>query len=237
MMAVQDKAQVDPLNARARSPSFARDCRESGSQSASPGAVDLTVPDGWGGRLAYGISQVGSPPVLALVAMLLTASTLSNPRAWMWAGTHVLCANLTPLLYLIWLLHRGLVTDLDVQIREQRIRPMVFTTVCVGLAGFVLMLGAAPWQMIVVAAALWVQTVVIFGITLRWKISVHCTTAAGVATLAWILAGTPLPLLVGVPLVAWSRVRLRRHTLAQTAAGTMLGLVIFLGAFWLMYRG
>jgi membrane-associated phospholipid phosphatase len=169
--------------------------------------------------------------------MALTASTLSDPRAWVWTGTYVLFANLVPLLYLIWLLHRGLVTDLDVQIREQRVRPMVFTTACVGLAGFVLTLGAAPSQMIVVASALWVQTVVIFGVTLWWKISVHCTTAAGVATLAWLLMGTPLPLLVGVPLIAWSRVRLRRHTLAQTTAGTMLGLVIFLGTFLLARSG
>jgi membrane-associated phospholipid phosphatase len=135
---------------------------------------------------------------------------------------------LAPLLYLVWLVRRGLVTDLDVQLRQQRIKPMIFTIVCAGLAWLVLVLGAAPQPMVVLAGALWVQAVVTLAITLRWKVSVHCTAAAGTATVVWFLMGMPLPLLVGVPLIAWSRVRLRRHTLAQTIAGTLLGLAVFL---------
>jgi membrane-associated phospholipid phosphatase len=92
------------------------------------------------------------------------------------------------------------------------------------------MLGRAPVQMIVVAGGLWLQMVLIFGITLRWKISVHSAAAAGIATLAWSLAGTVLPLVIGVPVIAWARVRLRRHTIAQTIAGSVLGLTIFLVA-------
>ena len=37
-----------------------------------------------------------------------------------------------------------------------------------------------------------------------------------------------LPLVVGVPLIAWARVRLRRHTVTQTIAGALLGLTISL---------
>jgi membrane-associated phospholipid phosphatase len=81
---------------------------------------------------------------------------------------------------------------------------------------------------------MWLQWVIIFGITLSWKISVHCATAAGVAMWLWWLTGTPLPLLVGVPLIAWSRVHLGRHTLAQTIAGSMLGCGLFLLVFALV---
>ena len=199
-MAVQDKAHTD--------------------------VVIISQP--WDGRLAYAISQVGSPPVLTATAIALNGSTLSSPRAWVWAGIHVLLAVLAPLLYLVWLVRWGLVTDLDVQLRQQRIKPMIFTIVCSGLAWLVLTLGAAPRPMVVLASALWVQAVVTFAITLRWKVSVHCTAAAGTAMVVWFLMGTPLLLLVGVPLIAWSRVRLRRHTLAQTIAGTLLGLAVFL---------
>jgi membrane-associated phospholipid phosphatase len=139
------------------------------------------------------------------------------------------------MLYLVWLKRRGLVTDLDVQLREQRMRPMVFMLACGGLAWLALTLGAAPAQMAFLAGVLWLQMAVIFGITLRWKISVHCATAAGVATLVWALLGTPLPLLVGVPVIAWSRVRLRRHTLAQTVAGSLLGFGLFAIAIFLVY--
>jgi membrane-associated phospholipid phosphatase len=211
--------------------------RKDERQTAIPVTVDTTIPKAWDGRVAYVISQIGSPPVLAIGAMILTASTLSSPRAWIWTGIYVFLAIVTPLLYLIWLVRRGLLTDLDAQLREQRMRPMVVTVACTGLAWLVLALGAAPLQMVVLAGALWLQAVLIFCITLCWKISVHCATASATATLTWFLVGTPLPLLIGAPIIAWSRVRLRRHTLAQTVAGTLLGLAVLLAAISLIHGG
>jgi membrane-associated phospholipid phosphatase len=159
--------------------------------------------------------------------MGLVAVVLAEPLAWMWMGFYVLFAVVFPVLYLLWLKRRGLITDMDVQLREQRTRPMLFTLACGGAAWFILTIGAAPTKMILLAGLLWLQMVVIFGITLCWKISVHCATAAGVATWIWALMGTPLPLLLGVPIIAWSRVRLRRHTLVQTMAGSLLGFGLF----------
>jgi membrane-associated phospholipid phosphatase len=162
------------------------------------------------------------------------AATSAAPRAWTWAGGYIALTVLAPFLYLVWLLHRGLVADLDVQRREQRMRPLIFTLACGALAWLGLAMGRAPWPMVVLAGQLWLQTLLIFGITLYWKISVHCTTAAAVATLTWSLFGTPLPLLIGVPLIAWSRVRQHRHTLAQTVAGSLLGIAMTLVALSLM---
>ena len=101
------------------------------------------------------------------------------------------------------------------------------------MAWLVLVLGGAPLQMVAVTGGLWLQMVIVFVITLRWKISMHSAAAAGVGALVWSLVGTMLPLLVGVPIIAWSRVRLRRHTVAQTVAGAALGLTVFLTALWL----
>jgi membrane-associated phospholipid phosphatase len=193
--------------------------------------VNDAIPATWDGRLAYAISQVGSPPVLAIAAFTLTAATASTPGAWAWAGLYAVLAILPPLIYLVWLLHRGQVADLDVQLREERTRPMVFAIACAGIAVLALLMGTAPLEMTLLAAALWVQSVAIFGITLRWKISVHSATAAAAATLMWFLTGALLPLLVGVPVIAWSRVRLRRHTVAQTVAGALLGLAILVATF------
>jgi membrane-associated phospholipid phosphatase len=194
--------------------------------------VDVAVPKAWDGRLAYVISQVGSP-----VAVAVTAWTLRSPRAWMWAGIYVLLAVLFPLLYLVWMVRRGQITDLDVQLRKQRARPLAVTIACGGLAWLALMLGGAPWHMVILARTLFLQTAVILGVTLYWKISVHCAAAAGVATWVWSLGGTPLPLLIGVPVIAWSRVRLGRHTLAQTIAGALLGIASFASVLLLVRGG
>jgi membrane-associated phospholipid phosphatase len=189
-------------------------------------AIDARIPKALAGRLAYVISMVGSPPVLAPLAMALVASTIES-SAWMWTGGYALITVVVPLFYLVWLKQRGLITDLDVQVREQRTRPMILTLACGGVAWLVLFLGGAPAPMALLAGALWLQMLVICIITLHWKISVHCATAAGVATVLWMFLGASLPLLLGVPLIAWSRVRLRRHTLAQTIAGSVLGTAVF----------
>jgi membrane-associated phospholipid phosphatase len=223
-MTVQEKTQVDmPL------PRAGLQLAEVVLKEQKPAVVETGFPEAWDGRLAYVLTNVGSPPVLAPAAMALTASVFAEPRAWMWAGLYVLLTVVTPMLYLIWLKHRGLITDLDVQRREQRTKPMLFTLACGGLAWLALALGAAPALMTLLAGVLWLQMVAIFCITLRWKISVHCATAACVATVACVLLGTPLPLL-GVPIIAWSRVRLHRHTLAQTVAGSSLGFALFIVA-------
>jgi hypothetical protein len=224
-MAVHNQTRADAAIPQA-GPPFPQ---EAESQPAAP-TVDVAVPRRWDGFLAYVISRIASPPLLATGAMALVASTLSSPRAWSWAGAYVFVAIVTPVLYLIWLVRRGRVTDVDVQLREQRARPMIFAIACAGLAWLVLALGGAPMQMVVIAGGLWLQMVVIFGITMWWKISVHSAAAAGIATLVWSLDGTLLPLLIGVPIIAWARVRLRRHTVAQTVAGAALGLAIFLVA-------
>ncbi len=104
---------------------------------------------------------------------------------------------------------------------------MLVTLICAGVGWGVLVVGAAPAGMTTVAATLWLQVVVILFVTLRWKISVHTAAAAGGATLIWTLLGTALPFLLVVPLIAWSRVRLRHHTLPQTLAGALLGSIVF----------
>jgi len=233
-MTVRDEEMYTTLDVSRTSPALAGSFQEGESTTLPSAVIDNALPRTWDGRFAYVVSQVGSPPVLTSLAAAVTASVLSTSRAWAWAGVYVSIAILTPLLYLVWLVRRGQVTDLDVQLRRQRIGPLVFTSVCAGVAWLVLVLGAAPSLMVTLGSAVLLEMVVIFAITLCWKISVHSAAAAGVSTLVWSLLGTPLPLLIAVPLIAWSRVRLGRHTLAQTIAGALLGTAVFTTAFFLI---
>ena len=195
------------------------------------------VPRAWDGRIAYVITNIASPPVLGLFVLVLASSTLASLAAWTWTGVYVVIAVLAPLAFLVSLMHRGAVTDLDVQLREQRVKPLIFSLVCGGLAWLILRVGRAPRLIVLLTGLSWVQMTAAFLITLRWKISMHCATAAGVATAIWSFIGTPLPLLIGVPIIAWTRVRLRRHTLTQTIAGSLLGASVFTMAFVLPIGG
>jgi membrane-associated phospholipid phosphatase len=183
------------------------------------------------------ISDVGSPPVLAFVVVALTASWVSAPGAWTWAVIYLLLAVLLPFLHVVWLVRRGQVTDLHLRVREQRIQPLLVTIASAGLGWLVLALAPAPAALTTIAAALWLQTAAILTITLRWKISVHTAAAAGATTIAWVLLGTALPFLLTVPLIAWSRIRLGRHTLLQTLVGALLGFIVFSMAASLLPTG
>ena len=82
----------------------------------------------------------------------------------------------------------------------------------------------APALLLALAATNLAQSVTYFLITLRWKVSIHSAVAAGLAVLGGAVAGGPVwALILTVPLIAWSRVVLRRHTLAQTIVGAAIG--------------
>jgi membrane-associated phospholipid phosphatase len=160
--------------------------------------------------------------------MLLAADLALAPSAFLWALVYVLLAVVFPMLQLAWLLRRGEVTGLDVPLRKQRIRPFAFAMVCTMLGWSVLWVSSAPALMILLGGSLWLQTLVFLGVTLRWKIRVHCATATGAATMVWLLLDMWWPMLLCVPLIAWSRIRLRRHTASETIAGALSGCAIFL---------
>jgi membrane-associated phospholipid phosphatase len=174
--------------------------------------------------LAHWVSQVGSPPLLSLATASLGALALGTSAAWEWAGLYSLLAVLTPTLYLVWLFRRGEVDDLHLNERRQRLRPLRVSVVAGALALLLLKLGEAPSLFVVLAFLNLVQGALFLAITCKWKISAHCTAAAGLSAFGLSLLGSgALLLMLVLPLVAWARLYLQRHTPAQVAAGTALG--------------
>jgi len=174
--------------------------------------------------LANTLSSVACPPVLAAVMMALAASMDASAQAWRFAGLYIGLAIATPILYLLWLVRRGTVSDLDVKIRGERWRPLLAAQLGMAIALVIFIAAGAPPLMIALAGGLLAYTSLAFGITLWWKISMHSAAAAAIAALMVTQVGPhAFPLLAGVPLMAWARIRLKRHTLAQTIAGAALG--------------
>jgi membrane-associated phospholipid phosphatase len=194
-------------------------------------ALTKTVTMGFDERLAHVVSNVGSPPVTTAVASVLIAAAVATQRAWLWSGVYLSLVVVALLADLAALVLRGKVSDLDVQLREQRKEPFVVLLAGTVAAGLVLYLGSAPPLLVTTAWAHATEVALILGITSRWKISVHCAAAAGLAVLACSMGhAAALAAVPAVPLVAWSRVRLGRHTVAQTLAGIGLGSVVFAAA-------
>ncbi len=123
----------------------------------------------------------------------------------------------------------GVFSNLDVSKREQR--PLLFSfsafaAFCYLL--FLLVLDGPKILFIGFFAIVLGLTVII--IVNRWiKVSVHLATAAAALLFIGIVYKEYFFLLLSlVPLLAWSRIKMKEHTLAETIIGTILGVVITL---------
>lgn len=201
--------------------------------SFEPNTLSLPVQRNWDLWLARWVSRLFSPPLLGLVGALLLAVWLPSLLGWL--SVYLLLALVLPVAYTIYLVRVGLLSDFHMQIREQRIRPMTFTLVCGAAAWAALTLGRAPRLLMVFSLASALQTAFLLLVTFRWKISGHATATASLATLLWALwGGAAVYALAFIPLVAWARVRLNRHSVMQTIGGSLAGIVFMAGALTLL---
>ena len=126
--------------------------------------------------------------------------------------------------YVLFMRRRSRVGDFWISARAERLTPAVFL-----LASFVALLAAlllldAPLDLTLLTLSMGLASAAVAGITLLWKASAHCTVAGHAAAAGLLLLGTlGLPFLLALPLVVWSRVTLKAHTLSQTLAGAAVG--------------
>jgi membrane-associated phospholipid phosphatase len=133
--------------------------------------------------------------------------------------------------YVFLMRRRKRVGDFWISARAERLVPAV-----VLLAAFVALLAAlalsdAPPDLFLLTLSMGLASAAVAAITLFWKASAHCAVAGHAAAAGLLLLG-PLGLvfLLALPLVVWSRVTLTAHTLSQTLAGTVAG-VLFAALF------
>ncbi|MGB2690885.1 MAG: hypothetical protein WBB48_06075 [Thermodesulfobacteriota bacterium] len=181
----------------------------------------------WKDRWALIVSGLLSPLSIAIAAVAVAGYAIHDESALSWIALYVALSILPPTLYIMYLVRKGIVTDFHLNIREERTKPFLIMTANTAVVFLVMLLLGAPKLILIVIATAVLQLFFMLLITLRWKISGHCTAVTGLIVLALALFGEDLlPLTLLVPLVAWSRIRLRRHTLAQTVAGSFMGAVI-----------
>lgn len=187
--------------------------------------IEAISPTRLGHHAAKWISRIFSPPILVVVSIALASAAIGTTAAWLWAGVFTLIAVIIPVLYIVWKVKQGLITDFHMRIREQRIKPMFFMLLMTVLATVVLAVFSAPFVLVVLAVSSVSQVGFLTTVTLKWKISGHSTAAAGFSILMVALFGAAaLPVLLLIPLVAWARVARSRHELTQTIAGTIAGI-------------
>jgi membrane-associated phospholipid phosphatase len=172
------------------------------------------------------ISTVCNPFITPLVLFVLMCGVTTRSPETFWVRLAV-CGFFTsigPMLVLFWLYLTGEISDLDMSSRQERERVFLVFVFSYLLGTLTLWAINAPVILVAsmagyTAAAFLVQT-----ITRYWKISTHALgITAPLVVLTYLYGREPLPFWVLIPLVGWSRVYLKSHTVAQVVAGALLG--------------
>ena len=175
-------------------------------------------------RVARISTEVAQPPlVLSLLLVLAAVRDGGGVAALMPGLVASVTICLAPLLVVVILARRGKLTDHHVGDKKQR-RPVMLWTLASALLGCgMLTLINTPVTAGILGGILALITVSPF-----WKVSGHAMTLGGATVSSAILFGFwSIPFVVTAPLVCWSRVYLKDHTLSQVITGFLTGLLVF----------
>ncbi len=176
------------------------------------------------------VSNLLSPPVIWAVMAFPIAfrDAESQAQAIGWALVYAMLVCVLPLLYVVWMVKRGTITDLHMQVRQQRLRPFLISLLCTTIAWWALRFLGAPPVLPLFALFSLAQIAVVALVTLVWQISMHAMSISGAVVAALVFFGL-VPALILLPLVVLvgaARLKLQRHTPAQVIAGAAVGVIV-----------
>lgn len=182
------------------------------------------------------LSDIFNPVVNVTVTFLVLIISDRNPAGTSKAtlcGVALFFCVVLPLLMLWFLLKSGRISNANMDDRKQRIFPFLLGVLCYGTGFLVLRFFHAPPLVQGLMFCYAANTLIAVIVTNYWKISAHGLGIAMPLAVLLIRFGTWVwPLLILIPLVSWSRVFLKKHTVGQVIAGSAVG---FIATWVLMY--
>ncbi len=161
-------------------------------------------------------------PVLLLVTIFNTG--LSTNQIKILLPTLLFLEVLLPILLFLLVLKSGMISDVDVTKRAER--PKLFGTMTfIVLVGTIFSFFVANKLFFVLQFLALVICITNFLITLKWKISGHMImNASSIFAINYLFDWKLWWLFAIVPVVAFARIYLKKHTLSQLLAGAVVGL-------------
>lgn len=188
--------------------------------------------------VAQVVTEICSPAVVVLVLPLAVAWHATHrpgPTA-LWGLVVAVFSSILPTVFIVRGARQGRWDGHHVRNREGRLVPLALCLVSTVVGLVVLLVGGAPRDLVALDLAMLATLFVCTGITRWWKISLHAAVAGGgAATMVLIYGPWWLFLVPAVGLVAWARVKLTDHTIAQAIAGAVTGPVVG-GAVFVLVR-
>ncbi|MEN3038337.1 MAG: phosphatase PAP2 family protein [Candidatus Kryptonium sp.] len=173
------------------------------------------------------ISLISAPQIVSFVSFIFISFYLETniKMKLISAFTTISFTSIFPTVFIYYLIYRGKIDHPFVPVREQRTIPYLFAVLSAFIGFLILIYFKSHWLIIASQWCYVLNTLLILVINSRWKISAHSAGLSGPLTiLVWIFGYEVIPLFLLIPLVGWSRLYLKAHTLGQVIGGTMLGI-------------
>lgn len=186
-------------------------------------------------QLASLTSNILNPYLVGLIIILLISfeSTATTGEAVKWSLILTGISILPVFFVVVYLTRKDKLADIFITVRRQRNKIYALSGVCAGIGIGILLYFEAPTVLMATLVAALSVTVVFMGINLMWKISLHTALAAGSVTVLTILYGSTGAIsAMLLPPIAWSRIELECHSIAQTVAGAFLAALIVAAVFY-----
>jgi membrane-associated phospholipid phosphatase len=185
-------------------------------------------------RIARLISNILNPFIFSAAVLVLLSfhNTADTGEALKWVGVSLAISVVPVFIIVIWLVRRKKMDGLYDNTNHQR-RIVYLLASVLGAIGCGLMWGfKAPDLLAVIFTTGFIEIVVFMGINYYWKISLHTAFAAAAVTVISLVYGvTAVWTLILLPLVAWSRIELKQHSLMQVISATLLAAGIVAAVF------
>ncbi|WP_407414306.1 hypothetical protein [Methanobrevibacter sp.] len=191
-------------------------------------------------KIAETISTINNPPIICIPLFLIICIILSFENGAFNISSFIVLelislvfASALPMaIILYWAKKLG--TDKDISNRSDRYTPLIVGIISYFIGFLVSMIVNANHFLTILLLCYSINTGVVLLITLKWKISVHTTGLSGPVGALILLLG-PFGALFGIiyPVLIWSRVTLKKHTMAQAICGGVQGFFLTVLEFYL----
>lgn len=161
---------------------------------------------------------------------------------WLIITPVILFSFVIPAILIFMLYKIGVISDLSLKVRRERIYPYIITLLSYSvMIFFYYRMNMPPWFLMIMVSSVAIMLVAIL-ITLKWKISAHMFGIGGLIGGAMSVSyfvehSNPYFMFMGLfiiaGLVGTSRLILKRHTLAQVIAGFLLGFLLSFIFVWI----
>ena len=189
-------------------------------------------------RIAHRLSVALIPPVIAAAVFAVLVLGYEHGSAFhqavVWVVA-VICSGGLQMAYVLYLRRIEQVDAYDVPDRTQRSKPYLLSAgISFGGLMFLMFLNVSVF----VWGLMWcftINTLILYAINLRWKISAHMMGLTGPVVFLWPVFGLQLLWLLPVAVaLGWARITLRSHDLPQVLAGAAAGILLTVLQVWLL---